>query len=150
MTDCSVEGHCFCRAVRFAYTAEPNWVLHCHGESCRRATSSPVTTWISVPKGSFRFTQGSPRTYQSSEGVTRGFCATCGSQLTYENARIPDEIHLYAASLSHPSQISPTRHVFVEEQLLWFDIGDSVPRFAKTSRGGAEPVCVGPRKNTTF
>jgi hypothetical protein len=55
-----VEGRCLCRAVIFEYDAEPNWTLHGHCESCRRATSSPMTTWISVPRSAFRFKQGTP------------------------------------------------------------------------------------------
>jgi len=145
VSDHPVEGHCFCRAIRFEYAASPNWVLHCHCESCRRATSSPVTTWISVPRNAFHFTQGTPHYYASSEGVRRGFCAACGSQLTYESARIPEEVHLYAAALADPSQLVPTRHVFVEEQLPWFEVADDLPRFATTSRGGAKPVRSGPR-----
>jgi hypothetical protein len=142
-----VEGRCLCGAVRFEYDGEPNWVLHCHCESCRRATSSPMTTWISVPRSAFAFKQGTPRFFNSSPGVARGFCGTCGSQLTYENERIPDEVHLYAASLADPSQVSPSRHVFVEEQLPWMEIADRLPRFAKTSRGGAQPIRYGPGKS---
>jgi hypothetical protein len=139
-----LEGHCLCRAIVFECDAEPNWTLHCHCESCRRATSSPMTTWISVPRSAFRFKQGTPRYYNSSPDATRGFCATCGSPLTYENRNIPGEIHLYAASLADPSHVRPTRHVFAEEQLPWLEIADQLPRFSKDSRG-AQPVCYGPR-----
>ncbi|HJT44264.1 MAG TPA: GFA family protein [Rhizomicrobium sp.] len=140
------KGHCLCRSITFEYRAPPNWVAYCHCESCRRATSSPITTWISVPRAAFRFTQGEPRYFRSSEGVRRGFCATCGSQLTYENEHIPEEIHLYAASLAEPGSVSPTRHVFAEEQLPWFEIEDELPRYAKTSRGGVHPLRHGPAK----
>ena len=139
-----VEGRCLCRAIIFEYDAEPNWTLHCHCESCRRATSSPMTTWISVPRSAFRFKQGAPRCFNSSPGVTRSFCGTCGSQLTYESERIPDEVHLYAASLINPLNVNPSRHVFVDEQLPWLEIADRLPRFAKTSRGGVQPIRYGP------
>ena len=145
MSNNHVEGHCLCRSVTFEYDAEPNWIAHCHCESCRRATSSPMTTWISVPRCSFRFTRGSPRYFNSSPSVTRGFCGTCGSPLTYESERIPDEIHLFAGSLADPSKVRPARHVFVEEQLPWLEVADQLPRFAKTSRGGAEPIGYGPK-----
>ena len=144
MPDHPVEGYCLCRSIAFEYAAEPNWVLHCHCESCRRATSSPMTTWISVPRAAFRFTRGEPRYFRSSQGVRRGFCADCGSQLTYENTSIPDEIHLYAASLADPTLAVPTRHVFVGEQLPWFEVADELPRFATTSRGSAQPLHIGP------
>jgi hypothetical protein len=105
-----------------------------------------MTAWISVPRRAFRFTKGAPRFFKSSPDVTRGFCAVCGSPLTYESTRLPDEIHLYAAALADPARVAPSRHVFVEEQLPWFEIADQLPRFAATSRGGTPPVRIGPRK----
>jgi hypothetical protein len=141
-----VIGRCLCGSVAFQYSGAPNWTVHCHCESCRRATSSPMTTWISVPRSAFSFTKGSPRYFGSSQGVKRGFCENCGSPLTYENERIADEVHLYAASLFDAIEVSPTRHVFVAEQLPWFEVYDELPRFATTSRRGASPVRKGPRK----
>jgi hypothetical protein len=124
MSEHRATGHCLCRSVTFEYDAEPNWVLYCHCESCRRATSSPATVWISVPRTALRFTSGEPRYFSSSPGVRRGFCSACGSPLTYENEHIPDEVHLYAVSLA-----------------------DELPRYAVTRRGGASPMRHGPRIN---
>ena len=87
-----VAGRCLCGSVVFQYAGTPNWTLHCHCQSCRRATSSPMTTWISVPRSAFSFTKGSPRYFSSSQGVRRGFCDNCGSPLTYESERIADEM----------------------------------------------------------
>ncbi|MDX2144807.1 MAG: GFA family protein [Rhodospirillaceae bacterium] len=145
MPNTRIEGHCLCRGVVYEYGGEPNWTVHCHCDSCRRATSSPFTTWISVPRASFRFKAGVPRYFQSSPGVRRGFCEACGSPLTYENEIIPDEVHLYAVSLADPSHVRPTAHVFVAEQLPWFETQDDLPRYAATRRGGAAPIRVGPR-----
>ena len=146
MSTGKVEGRCLCGAVAFGYEGDPNWVLHCHCESCRRATSSPMTTWISVPRGAFAFIKGAPRHFRSSPGVRRGFCETCGSPLTYENERMPNEVHIYAASLSDPAGVVPSRHVFVAEQLPWLEVLDALPRYATTSGGGAAPVRIGHRR----
>ncbi|MSP90113.1 MAG: GFA family protein [Alphaproteobacteria bacterium] len=141
-----IEGHCLCRAVAYAYDVEPLWTLHCHCESCRRGTSAPVATWISVSHTGFRWTRGTPKAFSSSPGVTRKFWGTCGSPLTYENERIPDEVHVLAGSLADPSGVKPLRHVFAEEQLPWFEIVDNLPRYATFSRNGSPPERIGPRK----
>jgi hypothetical protein len=99
-----------------------------------------MTTWVSVPRSAFRFVRGAPRYYGSSPGVTRGFCERCGSPLTYENERLPGEIHLLAASLAEPSLVKPERHVFVSEQLGWLDTADHLPRYATTKGSGAPPI----------
>jgi len=142
----STEGRCLCGSITFAFEGFPTWTVYCHCESCRRATSSPVTTWICVPRQHFRFTGGTPQYYASSPGVRRGFCQTCGSPLSYESERVPMEVHLYAASLLDPRAVGPTQHVFTGEQLPWFEVCDQLPRYAATSRGGAAPVHIGPRR----
>ena len=141
----TTSGHCLCRAVQFEFDGAPSATFHCHCESCRRSTSSPVTTWFTVPKAAVRFTRSTPAFYVSSPGVRRGFCAVCGSQLFYENEKSPAEIDLYAASLSDPTVVTPTRHVFVREQLPWFEVHDTLPRYATTMRSGDPPIRHGPR-----
>ena len=138
-------GHCLCRAVQFEFEGRPSATFHCHCESCRRATSSPMTTWLTVPRAAFRLIKGEPSVYESSPGVRRGFCAVCGSPLFYGNDKSPDEIDLLAASLGDPTSVSPARHVFVQEQLPWFEVHDQLPRYATTMRSGAPPVRHGPR-----
>jgi hypothetical protein len=112
-------GHCLCGAVSFRYHGAPNWVLHCHCESCRRATASPMTTFVSVPDARLGWSGADPAVFVSSPGVTRGFCATCGSPVYYRNATLPGETHLYAALLDDPGTVMPEGHDFLEERIPW-------------------------------
>lgn len=139
------KGRCLCGAVEFTYDVEPNWTLNCHCETCRRSTSAPMTTWISVRRSAFRFTGAAPTQYASSKGVRRSFCGTCGSSLTYESDGMVDEIHLLACTLEDPSTVRPVGHVFAGEQLPWFDTSDELPRYEKTRRDGP-PMRHGPRR----
>jgi hypothetical protein len=143
----SLTGHCLCGAITFRADAPPKLMLHCHCESCRRAAASPMTTWLSVPVSAFSWTKGEPRVFASSPGVRRSFCGGCGSPLAYENAKLPGEIHLYAALLDDPDAVEPLRHVFCAEQLPWLEILDEPPRYATTSASGAAPLRSGPRKS---
>ena len=127
-------GHCLCGAVQFSYDAEPKWTLNCHCESCRRAISAPMATWLSIPRAALRFIAALPEYYASSSGVRRGFCGKCGSPLTYENEQIPDEVHIFAGALADCAAVQPQAHVFVAEQLPWFDTADKLPRYQQTRR----------------
>jgi hypothetical protein len=141
------KGHCFCRAITYEFDGPPKWVAHCHCESCRRATSSPMTTWLCVPRAALRFTKGEPRYYHSSPGVRRGFCGACGTPLSYENESRPSDIDLYAMTLDDPTHLRPVSHVFAAEQLPWLEILDELPRYATTNEGGkAQPMRIGPRE----
>jgi len=137
-------GHCLCRAVEFSVSGAPSEIVHCHCESCRRATSSPMTTFLIVQKSGFQYTRGAPRVYESSAGVRRSFCGACGSPLAYETDRRPDDIDLYVCSLDDPSAFAPEAHVHVAEQLPWFEILDQLPRHELGSRE-APPLRIGPR-----
>ncbi|MCP5368543.1 MAG: GFA family protein [Hyphomicrobiales bacterium] len=134
MTDDARRGRCLCGAVTYECTGPDNWRAHCHCESCRRNTSSPVTTFFGVPRENFRFTGAAPAVYESSPGVRRLFCARCGTPMAYEADRVADEIHLYAASLENPEDFEPEFHVHVAEKLPWIDLADDLPRYPHDSR----------------
>ena len=123
----STHGHCLCGAIRYAF--DPVGVLwrgHCHCESCRRATSSPFTTWFSVRNSAWRWTGAAPEIYRSSPGVRRYFCPTCGTPMAY------------ASSLEHPADFAPASHVHVAEKLPWIHLNDPLPRHSGAERDGTD------------
>jgi predicted N-acetyltransferase YhbS len=130
-------GRCLCGAVRYAFTGAPLWQTHCHCESCRRATASGFTSFLSVPKARVTWT-GTPRTYRSSVGVVRQFCGTCGTQMSYETVARPDDIDLYAATLDDPTLFRPEDHDQWNEHLPWIVPGDGLPRLSAPRAMGAD------------
>jgi len=140
-----VTGRCLCGDIRYEYSGAPVKVLHCHCESCRRHTSSPVATFVCVNTDAFCFTKGTPAVFESSHGVKRMHCARCGSPIAYRSDRNPHQIDLYLGTLADPEASHPSFHVFAEEQLDWFEIADALPRYAKGQRG-AIPVRHGSRQ----
>jgi hypothetical protein len=125
-------GHCLCGAVSYEYDGPENWRGHCHCESCRRNTSAPFTTYFGVSWENFKWTGKMPKVFQSSPGVKRHFCGTCGTPMAYEAEKFSHEIHLYAASLDDPRDFQPDFHVFDSERLPWIQLSDHLPRFEKT------------------
>jgi len=140
-------GHCLCGAVCFEFDHAAGTAFYCHCESCRRAASSPVTTWITVPKEKLRFTNGEPRFFNSSPGVRRGFCGTCGSPLSYEGPVHPGFMDLYAASLEADVIVDPEFHVYSDEQLPWFEVHDRLPRHGGSISAAKPALRKGPRKS---
>jgi hypothetical protein len=62
---------------------------------------------------------GEARSYRSSPGVTRRFCAACGSALTYEATTSPETIDITTVSLDDPNLFPPTREVWLDHRLPW-------------------------------
>ena len=138
-------GHCQCGDIRYEFEGKPRWVMHCHCESCRRAVSSAIATYIGVKVDQFRYLQGQPAVYESSPGVQRYFCGKCGSPMAYAGTRWPGEVHLFHGTLTDPSQWPPTGHAYVTEQVTWFDAHDELPRYERTAGRGIEPIRRGPK-----
>ncbi|NVP57130.1 GFA family protein [Mycoplana rhizolycopersici] len=123
-----LSGGCLCRSVRFSVTGPIIRTGHCHCESCRRATSSPVTSFFCVARADASFEGEALRHYASSPGVRRGFCGNCGSPMSYETAERPAEIDLYVASLDDATSVSVTQHWYWKERVAWFSCDDDLPK----------------------
>lgn len=134
MTQATVEGRCLCGDVQFRVEGEPAWVAHCHCESCRRNTGCAVATFVGLRPDQVSYTAGERQFFASSVGVRRGFCGRCGTPLTYEADKYPDETHLYLSTLNEPEKFVAQSHVFYSERIEWFEIADDLPRHARTSR----------------
>jgi hypothetical protein len=122
-----LDGGCLCGAVRYRCDAPARPATVCHCTSCRRAAGAHAVAWFTVPASSLVFTQGRAAMYRSSAPVQRGFCAHCGTQLTYRNDRWPDEVDVTVGSLDEPGRVAPAAHIWMEDAPPWDRPGDGLP-----------------------
>ncbi|HEY2274419.1 MAG TPA: GFA family protein [Steroidobacteraceae bacterium] len=121
-------GGCLCGSVRYEITGSVRNPCFCHCASCRRATGAPMVPWGTFARDAVRVTRGRLSEYRSSAQVWRGFCARCGTSLTYRHEARAVEIDVTLATLDDPTRFAPLMHVWVKDQLPWAPIGDSLPR----------------------
>ena len=88
--------------------------------------------WVTFAKAAFRVSLGEIAFYQSSPGVTRGFCRDCGTSLTYEHEKRGDDIDVTVSSFDDSSQFPPRAHIWVEDKAPWLVIADGLPEYPKT------------------
>jgi hypothetical protein len=141
-------GGCFCAAVRYELSGAVSNLCWCHCTSCRRAAGAPSVPWGTVPRERFRVTRGELTEYRSSPLVRRGFCASCGTSLTYHHESRAAEIDVALATLDEPERLAPRAHLWVADKLPWVTIGDGLPQFAAGSSGTpltATPLAGTPR-----
>ena len=122
-------GYCLCRKTRWTFEGEVSWVCYCHCDDCRRNCAAPVVAWLGLTRERFQWTRQKPKTYSSSPGVFRYFCANCGSPMAFEADHYPDKMHAYAAALENPENIEPTFHVFANKKLSWLKLDDDLPKY---------------------
>jgi len=82
-----------------------------------------------VPKSALTIHGGTNvRWYQSSEGVRRGFCSTCGSSLFWDPlAR--DWIGVAMGAFETPTDTRLAVHIFAADKGDYYDISDGVRQF---------------------
>jgi len=125
-------GGCLCGRVRYEARGEATNLCFCHCTSCRRATGAPMVPWGTFAAANFAIVQGRLAEFSSSPGVTRGFCAGCGTSLTYRRDDRSGEIDVTLASQDDPAALVPQMHIWVEDKPPWVVIDDGRPQFAKS------------------
>jgi hypothetical protein len=128
MTTEPITGGCLCGAVRYEATVAPTDVSYCHCRMCQRHFGNPVGVYVSFPDNGLRFTKGKPKLYRSSDFGQRGFCADCGTPLSWVYVRKPERISVSVGSLDHPERFPPVEHWGIESQIPWLHIDDDLPR----------------------
>ena len=114
-----VTGGCQCGAVRYELSGRPRGGSICHCRMCQKAGGAPFMAFTGpVLQERFVFTRGVPATYRSSEIAERGFCAACGTPLTYRLIG-RDGISVTIGSLDRPAEVEPTQQIGVESALPW-------------------------------
>lgn len=142
------EGGCVCTAIRYRITELPAYSVVCHCASCRRANGAMAVAWITVARSEFRFVAGFPQPYQSSPGVVRRFCSTCGTSLTYENAGNADSIDITTATLDQPEAFPPRQEVWLEHKIRWQPVNPGLQHFPRSMSSG-KPEREAPQTGST-
>lgn len=136
----TVQGGCFCGAVRFAVDLPTLFCAHCHCSMCRRMHGAGYVTWFAVPTERFTMLAGAQQLvcFQSSDHGTRSFCRTCGSSLFYESTKRPGQLDIVLTNMDEAIDRQPEFHVFFDDRAEWVRVGDDLPRMGGAS--GMEPV----------
>jgi hypothetical protein len=75
------------------------------------------------------FLKSRPTTYASSQAARRGFCAQCGTQISFTADYIPGLVDITIGSLDRPEALAPRFHYWDAKRLPWLSVCDDLPRF---------------------
>lgn len=128
MSEQQFEGGCQCGRIRYVISAEPMLAAICHCTMCRRAHAAPAVAWAMFEESQVKFTRHDLKQYQSSAEAQRGFCANCGSQISFTASFLPGLIDISIGSLDDPESIVPSLHYWHAEHLSWVEFADDLPR----------------------
>ena len=128
-------GGCQCGALRYIVSGSLGRASICHCRMCQRALGNAFAPFVSAP--GLSWTRGAPKYFQSSNKARRGFCADCGTPMTYEADGNAPEITI--ATLDEPTSVAPVIQVGTESALPWFRTLHELP-----TRSPAEAESVAP------
>ena len=119
-------GGCQCGAVRYRLEAEPTGTNICHCRMCQKASGGPFMAFGGVRTSEFVIARGAISTFASSDIAERGFCARCGTPLTYQGSG-SDRVSVTLGSLDNPGAAEPQTQLGVESKVRWLDHSLSLP-----------------------
>ena len=119
----TLTGGCQCGAVRFAVDVPLGRASICDCRMCQNANGGFFGAFVGGKN--LRWTRGEPAHFQSSNKVARGFCAACGTPLTFEwNEKI---VELAIGAFDDPASIAPVIQMDYASRMPWFADLDGLP-----------------------
>lgn len=117
-----LKGSCLCGAVRFTIADTLHNPVACHCGQCRKITGNHVVAGR-CPEAEAAV-EGEIRWFESSPGVRRGFCPTCGSQLFWKMESSPN-ISVALGALDGETGLRLTGHIYCADKGDWEEIPDN-------------------------
>ena len=111
-------GGCQCGAVRFRLAGEMRRASICHCRMCQKAGASAYMAFAPIEAAQFAITRGALGIFKSSRIAERGFCASCGTPLTYRNVT-GSRISVTICSLDDPDAVAPEFQLGAESAVAW-------------------------------
>lgn len=121
-----ITGGCQCGRIRYSCTDPSRDGYYCHCRMCQRAVGHVAAAFWNVTKASVTFEGAEPDHFASSPIGRRGFCAACGTPLTFD---YPDSarMDLTVGSLDDPAAIALTSHFGAESRVPGWIAEDGLP-----------------------
>ena len=111
-------GGCQCGAIRYRLEATPQGASICHCRMCQKAGASPYMAFAPLETAAFVMTKGQLGIFRSSDIAERGFCAQCGTPLTYRNVKT-SRISVTICSLDDPDAVVPELQLGADSAVTW-------------------------------
>jgi hypothetical protein len=126
-------GSCLCQSIQFTITGELGPTMICHCTHCRKGSGTGFAMNALINKPDFNVIQGKQyiSEYESSPGVFRTFCQTCGSPLYSYRTNAVDTLRLKVGTLDSDMTIEPKAHIFVGSKASWDVINDDIDQYDK-------------------
>ena len=133
MNDRTRHGGCLCGRVRYTCHGDLRPVVACHCEQCRRTSGHFVAAAQARRSDVEIHGEGSLRWYESSPGIRRGFCGTCGASMLWERQG-SGRISIMAGTLDQPTGLQLVQHIYTAYAGDYYTIAGDLPQAPEGDR----------------
>lgn len=129
----TIEGGCFCGALRYALTGGVLANGECCCSSCQTFTGGGGNPTVAILAKDIEWTRGDPASFQKSEtGAIRQFCAACGTQITAEVPSAKGILTVKAGTFDNRSAYSgPKLVIWTSDKPDWLPLPEDAMTFEK-------------------
>jgi len=121
-----VQGGCLCGALRYEARPTHREGYYCHCRMCQLAFGNTRAAFLNLRKDEVRWLTREPDRYASSVFARRGFCAQCGTPLSFEYLS-SERMDLSVGSLDEPAAFTPVSHFAIETRIANWHADDGLP-----------------------
>jgi hypothetical protein len=131
----TIEGGCYCGAVRYRAEGDPAFKGQCHCRECQYISGGHPNAVMAMPESGFKYTKGKPKGFRRSDlenPVTREFCAECGTHLLAKSPAVPGALLLKVGTFDDPSVYGgPQMVIFTVDKQCFHQLPPGVPSFER-------------------
>ena len=126
-----MKATCLCGGIRIAVSGKVGPLVYCHCSRCQKSNGSAFSANVNVRRKYWHLTDGANliREFESSPGVYRAFCSTCGSPIYSRWDSQPEMFRLRLGLVDEDPGRRCLAHFWVASKAPWFEITDSLPQF---------------------
>jgi len=114
------KGSCLCGKIGYEADEIGPSITKCHCKLCQKSSGSAYGDFTTAPIDSFRWRSGEDQLakYESSPGVFRNFCTTCGTHMP--SAHPPMGIvFIQPGTLNTDEDLVESAHMFLRSKTGW-------------------------------
>ena len=131
----SMQGRCYCGAVRYQAEGDPILKAQCHCRECQYFSGGLANVVIAMPEPGFSYTKGAAKPYRRADlpnPVTREFCAECGTHLVTRAPGLPGAVLIKVGTLDDPASYGgPQMVIFTSEKQPFHQVPEGVLAFER-------------------
>lgn len=129
----SIEGGCYCGAVRYAAEGDAAMKAQCFCRECQYISGGSQNVIMAMPEAGFSWTKGAAKEFRRADvetPVTRAFCAECGTHIISIAPSLGGMVMVKVGTLDDPAVFGgPQMSIFTVDQQPFHHVTENVPSF---------------------